>query len=158
MNKYSKWKKVNYIRSKGCDKNVGKEVVKIFFDLKIKGKYNILRLKNLKNYIKQDRFEKILKELQDFNKEIAEYMEIYHERFHRNPIRNNLIESEENNSYLIEKYKKERETIEEFEKKNDFPKGSYPLEFDIFVKDLFNDILELEKLKENQEKIIIEKI
>lgn len=135
-----------------------KEVVKIFFDLKIKGKYNILRLKNLKNYIKQDRFEKILKELQDFNKEIAEYMEIYHERFHRNPIRNNLIESEENNSYLIEKYKKERETIEEFEKKNDFPKGSYPLEFDIFVKDLFNDILELEKLKENQEKIIIEKI
>ena len=135
-----------------------KEVVKIFFDLKIKGKYNILRLKNLKNYIKQDRFEKILKELQDFNKEIAEYMEIYHERFHRNPIRNNLIESEENNSYLIEKYKKERETIEEFEKKNDFPKGSYPLEFDIFVKDLFNDILELEKLKEYQEKIIIEKI
>lgn len=135
-----------------------KEVVKIFFDLKIKGKYNILRLKNLKNYIKQDRFEKILKELQDFNKEIAEYMEIYHERFHRNPIRNNLIESEENNSYLIEKYKKERETIEEFEKKNDFPKGSYPLEFDIFVKDLFDDILELEKLKENQEKIIIEKI
>lgn len=135
-----------------------KEVVKIFFDLKIKGKYNILRLKNLKNYIKQDRFEKILKELQDFNKEIAEYMEIYQERFHRNPIRNNLIESEENNSYLIEKYKKERETIEEFEKKNDFPKGSYPLEFDIFVKDLFDDILELEKLKENQEKIIIEKI
>ncbi len=135
-----------------------KEIVKTFFDLRIKVKYNILRLKNLKNYMKQDRFKKILKELQDFNKEISEYMEIYSERFHRNPIRNNLIESEENNSYLIEKYKKEREIIKEFEKKNDFPKGSYPLEFDLFVKDLFNDILELEKLKENQEKIIIEKI
>ena len=135
-----------------------KEVVKTFFDLRIRVKYNIFRLKNLKNYMKQDRFKKILKELQDFNKEISEYMEIYSERFHRNPIRKNLIESEENNSYLIEKYKKEREIIKEFEKKNDFPKGSYPLEFDLFVKDLFNDILELEKLKENQEKIIIEKI
>ena len=135
-----------------------KEVVKTFFDLRIRVKYNIFRLKNLKKYMKQDRFKKILKELQDFNKEISEYMEIYSERFHRNPIRNNLIESEENNSYLIEKYKKEREIIKEFENKNDFPKGSYPLEFDIFVKNLFDDILELEKLKENQEKIIIQKV
>ena len=127
------------------DRFFTKEVVKTFFDLRIRVKYNIFRLKNLKNYIKQDRFKKILKELQDFNKEISEYMEIYSERFHRNPIRNNLIE----------KYKKEREIIKEFENKNDFPKGSYPLEFDIFVKNLFDDILELEKLKENQEKIII---
>ena len=59
-----------------------KEVVKTFFDLRIKVKYNILRLKNLKNYMKQDKFKKILEELQDFNKEISEYMEIYNERFH----------------------------------------------------------------------------
>lgn len=140
------------------DRFFTKEVVKTFFDLRIRVKYNIFRLKNLKIYMKKDRVKRIHMELQDFNKEISEYMEIYSERFHRNPIRNNLIESKENNSYLIEKYKKERKTIKEFEKKNDFPKGSYPLEFDIFVKDYFNDILELEKLKENQEKIIIQKI
>ena len=135
-----------------------KEIVKTFFDLRIKVKYNILRFKNLKNYMKQDRFKKILEELQDFNKEISEYMEIYDERFHIIPYKNNLIESEEKNSFLIEKYKKEQKESIEFETKNNFPKGSYPLEFDIFVKDLFNDILELEKLKEYQEKIIIEKI
>ena len=90
--------------------------------------------------------------------EIEDYMELYEERFHIIPYKNNLQESEEKNSFLIEKYKKERETIKEFEKKNDFPKGSYPLEFDIFVKNLFDDILELEKLKENQEKIIIQKV
>ena len=140
------------------DRFFTKEVVKTFFDLRIRVKYNIFRLKNLKIYMKKDRVKRIHMELQDFNKEISEYMEIYSERFHRNPIRNNLIESKENNSYLIEKYKKERKTIKEFEKKNDFPKGSYPLEFDIFVKDYFNDILELKKLKENQEKIIIQKI
>ena len=79
-----------------------KEIVKTFFDLRIKVKYNILRLKNLKNYMKQDRFKKILEELQDFNKEISEYMEIYNERFHIIPYKNNLIESEEKNSFLIE--------------------------------------------------------
>lgn len=135
-----------------------KQMVKTFFDLRIKVKYNILRLKNLKIYMKKDRVKRIHMELQDFNKEISEYMEIYSERFHRNPIRNNLIESKENNSYLIEKYKKERKTIKEFENENNFPKGSYPLEFDLFVKDLFKDILEVEKLKEDQEKIIIQKI
>lgn len=135
-----------------------KQMVKSFFDLRIKVKYNILRLKNLKIYMKKDRVKRIHMELQDFNKEISEYMEIYSERFHRNPIRNNLIESKENNSYLIEKYKKERKTIKEFENENNFPKGSYPLEFDLFVKDLFKDILEVEKLKEDQEKIIIQKI
>ena len=51
-----------------------KEVVKTFFDLRIRVKYNIFRLKNLKNYMKQDRFKKILKELQDFNKDSSEYM------------------------------------------------------------------------------------
>ena len=85
-------------------------------------------------------------------------MELYKERFHIIPYKNNLNESENKNSFLIEKYKREQKEIIEFENENNFPKGSYPLEFDIFVKDLFNDILELEKLKENQEKIIIEKI
>ena len=135
-----------------------KQMVKTFFDLRIKVKYNILRLKNLKIYMKKDRVKKIIKELQDFNKEISEYISIYSERFHRNPIRNNLIESKENNSYLIEKYKTDRVPIQHFETQNDFPNGRYPLEFDIFVKDFLNNILELEKLKENQEKIIIEKI
>lgn len=135
-----------------------KEIVKSFFDLKIKVKYAILRLKKLEPYIKTEKAKNYFFELKEFNKEIEDYMELYEERFHIIPYKNNLQESEEKNSFLIEKYKKERETIKEFEKKNDFPKGSYPLEFDIFVKDLFNDILELEKLKENQEKIIIEKI
>lgn len=135
-----------------------KEIVKSFFDLKIKVKYAILRLKKLEPYIKTEKAKNYFLELKEFNKEIEDYMELYEERFHIIPYKNNLQESEEKNSFLIEKYKKERETIKEFEKKNDFPKGSYPLEFDIFVKDLFNDILELEKLKENQEKIIIEKI
>lgn len=135
-----------------------KEIVKSFFDLKIKVKYAILRLKKLEPYIKTEKAKNYFFELKEFNKEIEDYMELYEERFHIIPYKNNLQESEEKNSFLIEKYKKERETIKEFEKKNDFPKGSYPLEFDIFVKDLFNDILELEKLKENQEKIIVEKI
>ena len=135
-----------------------KEIVKSFFDLTIKVKYAILRLKKLEPYIKTEKAKNYFFELKEFNKEIEDYMELYEERFHIIPYKNNLQESEEKNSFLIEKYKKERETIKEFEKKNDFPKGSYPLEFDIFVKDLFNDILELEKLKENQEKIIIEKI
>ena len=135
-----------------------KEIVKSFFDLKIKVKYAILRLKKLEPYIKTEKAKNYFFELKEFNKEIEDYMELYEERFHIIPYKNNLQEREEKNSFLIEKYKKERETIKEFEKKNDFPKGSYPLEFDIFVKDLFNDILELEKLKENQEKIIIEKI
>lgn len=135
-----------------------KEIVKSFFDLKIKVKYAILRLKKLEPYIKTEKAKNYFFELKEFNKEIEDYMELYEERFHIIPYKNNLQESEEKNSFLIEKYKKERETIKEFENKNNFPKGSYPLEFDLFVKDLFNDILELEKLKENQEKIIIEKI
>ena len=135
-----------------------KEIVKSFFDLKIKVKYAILRLKKLEPYIKTEKAKNYFFELKEFNKEIEDYMELYEERFHIIPYKNNLQESEEKNSFLIEKYKKERETIKEFENKNNFPKGSYPLEFDLFVKDLFNDILELEKLKEYQEKIIIEKI
>lgn len=135
-----------------------KEIVKSFFDLRIKVKYNILRLKNLEYYIGKEKAKRYLLELEEFEKDIEEYMEIYNERFQRTAVKNNLNESENKNSFLIEKYKKESQEIKNFENKNDFPEGTYPLEFDIFVKDLFNDILELEKLKENQEKIIIEKI
>lgn len=135
-----------------------KQMVKTFFDLKIKVKYAILRLKKLEPYIKAEKAKNYFFELKEFSKEIEDYMEIYSERFHIILYKNNLQESEEKNSFLIEKYKKERETIKEFETKNNFPKGSYPLEFDLFVRDLFNDISEIEKLKENQEKIIIEKI
>lgn len=135
-----------------------KEIVKSFFDLKIKVKYAILRLKKLEPYIKTEKAKNYFFELKEFNKEIEDYMELYEERFHIIPYKNNLNESENKNSFLIEKYKREQKAIIEFENKNDFPKGSYPLEFDLFVKDLFNDILEIEKLKEKQEKIIIEKI
>ena len=135
-----------------------KQMVKTFFDLKIKVKYAILRLKKLEPYIKAEKAKNYFFELKEFSKEIEDYMEIYSERFHIILYKNNLQESEEKNSFLIEKYKKERETIKEFETKNNFPNGSYPLEFDLFVRDLFNDISEIEKLKENQEKIIIEKI
>lgn len=99
-----------------------KQMVKTFFDLRIKVKYNILRLKNLKIYMKKDRVKRIHMELQDFNKEISEYMEIYSERFHRNPIRNNLIESKENNSYLIENIKKREKQLKNLRKKMIFQK------------------------------------
>lgn len=135
-----------------------KEVVKTFFDLRIKVKYNIFRLKNLKIYMKKDRVKKILKELQDFNKDLSEYMEIYSERFQKTAVRRNLAVSRENNKELIKKYKKESQEIKNFEKNNDFPIGTYSLEINLFVEEFVEDILKLEKLKENQEKIIIEKI
>lgn len=140
------------------EKLFSKEVVKSFFDLKIKVKYAILRLKKLEPYIKTEKAKNYFFELKEFNKEIEDYMELYKERFHIIPYKNNLNESENKNSFLIEKYKREQKEIIEFENENNFPKGSHPLEFDLFVKDLFNDIQKLEKLKENQEKIIIEKI
>ena len=140
------------------EKLFSKEVVKSFFDLKIKVKYAILRSKKLEPYIKTEKAKNYFFELKEFNKEIEDYMELYKERFHIIPYKNNLNESENKNSFLIEKYKREQKEIIEFENENNFPKGSYPLEFDLFVKDLFNDIQKLEKLKENQEKIIIEKI
>ena len=140
------------------EKLFSKEVVKSFFDLKIKVKYALLRLKKLEPYIKTEKAKNYFFELKEFNKEIEDYMELYKERFHIIPYKNNLNESENKNFFLIEKYKREQKEIIEFENENNFPKGSYPLEFDLFVKDLFNDIQKLEKLKENQEKIIIEKI
>ena len=135
-----------------------KEVVKTFFDLRVKVKYNILRLKNLKIYMKKDRVKKILKELQDFNKEISEYMEIYSERFHITAVRRNLVVSRENNEELIKKYNKESQEIKNFENNNDFPVGTYSLEINLFVENFLEDILKLENIKKNQEKIIIQKI
>ena len=135
-----------------------KEVVKTFFDLRVKVKYNILRLKNLKIYMKKDGVKKILKELQDFNKEISEYMEIYSERFHITAVRRNLVVSRENNEELIKKYNKESQEIKNFENNNDFPVGTYSLEINLFVENFLEDILKLENIKKNQEKIIIQKI
>lgn len=140
------------------EKLFSKEVVKTFFDLRIKVKYNIFRLKNLKNYMKKDRVKKILKELQDFNKDISEYMEIYSERFQKTAVRRNLAVSRENNKELIKKYNKESQEIKNFEKNNDFPIGTYSLEINLFVEEFVEDILKLEKLKEDQEKIIINTI
>ena len=137
------------------EKLFSKEVVKTFFDLRIKVKYNIFRLKNLKIYMKKDRVKKILKELQDFNKEISEYMEIYSERFQKTAVRRNLAVSRENNKELIKKYNKESQEIKNFEKNNDFPVGTYSLEINLFVEDFVEDILKLKNIKINQEKSII---
>ena len=85
-------------------------------------------------------------------------MEIYNERFQRTAVKNNLKESEEKNEELIKKYKKESQEIKNFENKNNFPAGTYSLEINLFVEEFVEDILKLEKLKEDQEKIIIQKI
>lgn len=135
-----------------------KEVVKTFFDLRIKVKYNILRLKNLEYYIGKEKAKRYLSELREFEKDVEEYIEIYNERFQRTAVKNNLKESEEKNEELIKKYNKESQEIKNFKKNNDFPVGTYSLEINLFVEDFVEDILKLEKLKENQEKIIIEKI
>lgn len=135
-----------------------KEIVKTFFDLKIKVKYAILRLKNLEYYIGKEKSTRYLLELEEFNKDIEDYMEIYNERFQRTAVKNNLKESEEKNEELIKKYKKESQEIKNFENKNNFPAGTYSLEINLFVEEFVEDILKLEKLKEDQEKIIIQKI
>ena len=135
-----------------------KQMVKSFFDLKIKVKYAILRLKNLEYYIGKEKAKRYLLELEEFEKDIKEYMQIYNERFQRTAVKNNLKESEEKNEELIKKYKKESQEIKNFENKNNFPAGTYSLEINLFVEEFVEDILKLEKLKEDQEKIIIQKI
>ena len=70
-----------------------KEVVKTFFDLRIKVKYNILRLKNLEYYIGKEKVKRYLSELEEFEKDVKEYIEIYNERFQRTAVKNNLKES-----------------------------------------------------------------
>lgn len=132
-----------------------KEVVKTFFDLRIKVKYNILRLKNLEYYIGKEKAKRYLSELEEFEKDVKEYIEIYNERFQRTAVKDNLKESEEKNEELIKKYKKESQEIKNFEKNNDFPIGTYSLEINLFVEDFVEDIFKLEDIKRNQEKIII---
>ena len=74
-----------------------KEIVKSFFDLKIKVKYAILRLKNLEYYIGKEKAKRYLLELEEFNKDIEDYMEIYNERFQRTALIRNLELNIENN-------------------------------------------------------------
>lgn len=132
-----------------------KEIVKSFFDLKIKVKYAILRLKNLEYYIGNEKAKRYLLELEEFEKDIEEYMEIYCERFQKTAVRRNLAESRENNNELIKKYNKESQEIKNFENNNDFPVGTYSLEINLFVEDFVEDIFKLENIKRNQEKRII---
>ena len=131
-----------------------KEIVKTFFDLKIKVKYAILRLKNLEYYIGKEKSKRYLLELEEFNKEVKDYMELYKERFHISAIKKNLEKSKFKNEELIQKYKLELEEVRKFEADN----GAYPLQFNKFSEDLCKDILELERYKKDQEKLIINSI
>lgn len=135
-----------------------KEIVKSFFDLRIKIKYNILRLKNLEYYIGKEKAKRYLLELEEFEKDIEEYMEIYNERFHISAIKRHQEKSRLENEKLIKKYQIEIDAVRKFKENNDFPIGTYSLEINLFVEEFVEDILKLEKLKEDQEKIIIQKI
>lgn len=135
-----------------------REVVKNFFDLKIKVKYAILRLKNLEYYIGKEKAKRYLLELEEFNKDIEDYMEIYNERFHISAVKRHLERSRLENEKLIKKYQIEIDAVRKFKENNDFPIGTYPLEFNQFCEDLYNHILELEKYKREQEKLIINSI
>lgn len=137
------------------DNFFSKELVDKFFDLRIKIKLNLLRIKNLIPYMKDVKSTKCLLELKEFNKEVTDYMELYKERFHISEIRKKLKKSKLENEELIKKYKVELEEVRKFEEDNDFPIGTYPLEFNGFCKDLYNDIVELEKYKKEQERLII---
>lgn len=138
------------------DNFFSKELVDKFFDLRIKIKLNLLRIKNLIPYMKDGK--RCLLELKEFNKEVTDYMELYKERFHISAIKKNLKKSKLKNEKLIKKYKLEREEVRKFREDNDFPIGTYPLEFNKFSKDLYKDILELEKCKKDQEKLMISSI
>lgn len=140
------------------DNFFSKELVEGFFDLKIKIKFNLLRIKNLAPYMKDGKAKIYLLELEEFNKEIKDYMELYKERFHISAIRKNLENSKLKNEELIQKYKLELEEVRKFKEDNDFPVGTYPLQFNKFSEDLSKDILELERYKKDQEKLIINSI
>lgn len=138
------------------DNFFSKELVEGFFDLKIKIKFNLLRIKNLAPYMKDGKAKIYL--LEEFNKEVKDYMELYKERFHISAIRKNLENSKLKNKNLIQKYKLELEEVRKFESDNDFPIGTYPLQFNKFSEDICKDILELERYKKDQEKLIINSI
>ncbi|MBB1545679.1 MAG: hypothetical protein HG454_006150 [Clostridiales bacterium] len=136
------------------DNFFSKELVEGFFDLKIKIKFNLLRIKNLAPYMKDGKVKIYLLELEQFNKEVKDYMELYKERFHISAIKKNLEKSKFKNEELIQKYKLELEEVRKFEADN----GAYPLQFNKFSEDLCKDILELERYKKDQEKLIINSI
>ena len=136
------------------DNFFSKELVEGFFDLKIKIKFNLLRIKNLAPYMKDGKVKIYLLELEQFNKEVKDYMELYKERFHISSIKKNLEKSKFKNEELIQKYKLELEEVRKFEADN----GAYPLQFNKFSEDLCKDILELERYKKDQEKLIINSI
>lgn len=138
------------------DNFFSKELVDKFFDLRIKIKINLLRIKNLAPYMKDGKDKIYL--LEEFNKEVKDYMELYKERFHISAIRKNLEKSKVKNKDLIQKYKLELEEVRKFEADNDFPIGTYPLQFNKFSEDICKDILELERYKKDQEKLIINSI
>lgn len=138
------------------DNFFSKELVDKFFDLRIKIKLNLLRIKNLAPYMKDGKDKIYL--LEEFNKEVKDYMELYKERFHISAIRKNLEKSKVKNKNLIQKYKLELEEVRKFEADNDFPIGTYPLQFNKFSEDICKDILELERYKKDQEKLIINSI
>ena len=140
------------------DNFFSKELVEGFFDLKIKIKINLLRIKNLAPYMKDGKAKIFLLELEEFNTEVKDYMELYKERFNLSAIRKNLENSKLKNKNLIQKYKLELEEVRKFEADNDFPIGAYPLQFNKFSEDLCKDILELERYKKDQEKLIINSI
>lgn len=140
------------------DNFFSKELVEGFFDLKIKIKINLLRIKNLAPYMKDGKSKTSLLKLEEFNKEVLDYMELYKERFHISAIRKNLENSKLKNKNLIQKYKLELEEVRKFEADNDFPIGTYPLQFNKFSEDICKDILELERYKKDQEKLIINSI
>ena len=138
------------------DNFFSKELVEGFFDLKIKIKFNLLRIKNLAPYMKDGKSKTSLLKLEEFNKEVLDYMELYKERFHISA--KNLENSKLKNKNLIQKYKLELEEVRKFEADNDFPIGTYPLQFNKFSEDICKDILELERYKKDQEKLIINSI
>ena len=140
------------------DNFFSKELVEGFFDLKIKIKFNLLRIKNLAPYMKDGKSKISLLKLEEFNKEVKDYMELYKERFHISAIRKNLENSKLKNKNLIQKYKLELEEVRKFEADNDFPIGTYPLQFNKCSEDICKDILELERYKKDQEKLIINSI
>ena len=140
------------------DNFFSKELVERFFDLKIKIKINLLRIKNLAPYMKDGKAKMYLLELEEFNTEVKDYMELYKERFHISEIKKKLKKSKLKNQNLIQKYKLELEEVRKFKEDNDFPIGAYPLQFNKFSEDLCKDILELERYKKDQEKLMISSI
>ena len=126
------------------DRFFTKEVVKTFFDLRIRVKYNILRLKNLEYYIGKEKAKRYLSELEEFEKDVKEYIEIYNERFNISAIKRHLERSRLENEKLIKKYQIEIDVVRKFKENNDFPIGTYSLEINLFVRSVRRFLMSLE--------------